>query len=86
MRVLRSRLYEAERERQANKRDSARRAQVKSGDRSEKIRTYNFPENRLTDHRINFKSNNLDAILEGHLEEMMAALAQSRREAIMNAE
>ena len=85
MRVLRSRLYELERERQASERDSARRAQVKSGDRSEKIRTYNFPENRLTDHRINFKSNNLDAILQGDLESMMAALAQSRRQTALNA-
>ncbi len=86
MRVLRSRLYEAERERQAAERDSARRAQVKSGDRSDKIRTYNFPENRLTDHRINFKSNNLDQIMLGQLDDLMSALRQSRREeALQNA-
>jgi peptide chain release factor 1 len=80
MRVLRSRLYEAERERQTAERDKERRAQVKSGDRSDKIRTYNFPENRLADHRINFKSNNLDQIMEGQLGDLMAALARSRRE------
>jgi peptide chain release factor 1 len=83
MRVLRSRLYEAERERQAQERDSVRRAQVKSGDRSDKIRTYNFPENRLTDHRINFKSNNLDQIMQGRLDDLIAALIQSRREAAL---
>jgi peptide chain release factor 1 len=87
MRVLRSRLYEAERERLAAERDVTRRAQVKSGDRSDKIRTYNFPENRLTDHRINFKSNNLDQIMVGRIDELVTALAQSRRaEALENAQ
>jgi peptide chain release factor 1 len=76
---MRSRLYEIERERLANERDSARKAQVKTGDRSEKIRTYNFPENRLTDHRINFKSNNLDQIMQGGLDDLVTALAQARR-------
>ena len=83
MRVMRSRLYEIERERLAAERDSARREQVKSGDRSDKIRTYNFSENRLADHRINFKSNNLDQIMEGRLDDLIAALAQSRREALL---
>jgi len=84
MRVLRSRLYEAERERLAAERDSARKAQVKSGDRSDKIRTYNFPENRLTDHRINFKSGNLDQIMQGNLEDLVQALAQARRHEMLN--
>jgi peptide chain release factor 1 len=83
MRVMRSRLYEIERERLAAERDSTRRAQVKSGDRSDKIRTYNFPENRLADHRIGFKSNNLEQIMEGRLDDLIAALAQSRREALL---
>ena len=83
LRVMRARLYEAERERLANERDVARRAQVKSGDRSDKIRTYNFSENRLADHRINFKSNNLDQIMEGRLDDLIAALAQSRRAALL---
>lgn len=85
MRVLRSRLYEAERERQSQERDSVRRAQVKSGDRSDKIRTYNFAENRVADHRINFKSNNLDQIMEGRLDDLVAALIQARREAALSA-
>jgi peptide chain release factor 1 len=79
MMVLRSRLYEIERSRQAEERDSARRAQVKSGDRSDKIRTYNYPENRLTDHRINWKSNSLDRLLEGDISELIGALVQERR-------
>ncbi|HEX9998196.1 MAG TPA: peptide chain release factor 1 [Abditibacterium sp.] len=79
MLVLRSRLYEAERQRQADERDEARRAQVKSGDRSDKIRTYNYPENRLTDHRINWKSNSLDRMLQGEIGELIGALVQERR-------
>ncbi|RYG58727.1 peptide chain release factor 1, partial [bacterium] len=76
---LRSRLYEIERSRQAEERDQARRAQVKSGDRSDKIRTYNYPENRLTDHRINWKSNSLDRLLQGDIGELIGALVQERR-------
>ena len=79
MMVLRSRLYEAERQRLADERDSARKAQVKSGDRSDKIRTYNFPENRLTDHRINWKSNSLDRLMNGEIGELIDALVQTRR-------
>lgn len=86
MRVLRSRLYEIEREKQAAQRDAARKAQVKSGDRSDKIRTYNFPENRLTDHRINFKSNNLDQIMQGRLDPLIQALIQARREEALQAD
>lgn len=83
MRVLRSRLYEIEREKQAAERDANRRAQVKSGDRSDKIRTYNFPENRVTDHRIGWKSNALDQIIEGRIDPLIQALIQTRREAIL---
>src|SRR5690606_16962837 len=83
MRVLRSRLYEAKLQEQAAERDSVRRAQVKSGDRSDKIRTYNYPENRLTDHRINFKSNALDQILEGQLQALIDALLDSRRQQML---
>jgi len=84
MRVLRSRLYEAERQRQADERDSQRRAQVKSGDRSDKIRTYNYAENRVTDHRINFKSNSLDQMVEGNIDALIQALIQTRREQALN--
>ncbi|PQV63008.1 bacterial peptide chain release factor 1 (bRF-1) [Abditibacterium utsteinense] len=79
MTVLRSRLYEIERQKQAEERDESRRAQVKSGDRSDKIRTYNYAENRLTDHRINWKSNSLDKMLQGEIGELIGALVQERR-------
>lgn len=85
MRVLRSRLYEIERERLASERDSARRSQVKSGDRSDKIRTYNFPENRVADHRIGWKSNALDQFMEGRIDDLIQALIRNRREAALQA-
>jgi len=85
MLVLRSRLYEIERQRLANERDAARKALVKSGDRSDKIRTYNYPENRLTDHRINWKSGSLDRILLGEIDELVAALVQDRRTQMLEA-
>jgi len=76
MKILRARIYEAERERQAAERSDARRGQVGSGDRSERIRTYNFPQNRLTDHRINLTVYKLDQIMEGQgLDEVLDALA-----------
>jgi len=85
MLVLRSRLYEIERSRLANERDAARKALVKSGDRSDKIRTYNYPENRLTDHRINWKSGSLDRILLGEIDELVVALVQDRRTQMLEA-
>src|SRR6187397_2121911 len=69
LRVLRARLYEAERERQQSEQAEARRSQVGSGERSEKIRTYNFPQDRVTDHRIKVTVNNLDEVLAGNLRE-----------------
>jgi len=74
MKVLRSRLYEIEMERQEKERASERKSQVGSGDRSEKIRTYNFPQNRVTDHRIGFTLHKLEQVLEGDLEELIDAL------------
>ena len=74
MRVLRSRLYEVEQERQNAELASARKQQVGSGDRSEKIRTYNFPQNRLTDHRIGLTLHQLDLIMEGRLQSIVDAL------------
>jgi len=83
MRVLRARLYEAERERQQAEVAAARRSQVGSGERAEKIRTYNFPENRLTDHRIKHTVHRLDQILDGDLEEFTETLqAEDRRRAL----
>ncbi|WP_294240119.1 peptide chain release factor 1 [uncultured Sphingomonas sp.] len=74
MKVLRTRLYEAERERLAAERAGTRRSQVGSGDRSERIRTYNFPQGRVTDHRINLTLHRLPEILEGELDELIGAL------------
>jgi len=79
LRVLRARLYELERERQRAELDSARRLQIGSGERAEKIRTYNFPENRLTDHRIKLTVHRLDQILQGDLDQFTEALAAEER-------
>jgi len=83
MRVLRARLYEAERVRQQAEVAAARRSQVGTGERAEKIRTYNFPESRLTDHRIKHTVHRLDQILDGDLQEFTEALqAEDRRQAL----
>jgi peptide chain release factor 1 len=74
LRVLRSRLYELELEKQQEKIGAERRSMVGSGDRSEKIRTYNFPQNRVTDHRIGFTLHQLDQVIEGKLEPLVDAL------------
>lgn len=74
MQVLRARLFEAERDRIANERSADRKAQVGSGDRSERIRTYNFPQGRMTDHRINLTLYSLNQILQGDLGAIIDAL------------
>ncbi|AHG47050.1 peptide chain release factor 1 [Rhizobium leguminosarum bv. trifolii CB782] len=74
MQVLRSRLYDAERQRADNERSADRKSQVGSGDRSERIRTYNFPQGRITDHRINLTLYKLDRMMEGEIEEVVDAL------------
>ncbi|MBK5926065.1 peptide chain release factor 1 [Rhodobaculum claviforme] len=74
MEVLRARLFDLERRRTEGDRASTRRAQVGSGDRSERIRTYNFPQGRLTDHRINLTLHKLDAVLNGDLDEVIDTL------------
>jgi peptide chain release factor 1 len=74
MKVLRSRLYEIEMERQEKERASERKSQVGTGDRSEKVRTYNFPQNRVTDHRIGFTLHKLDRVLEGDIDEIIENL------------
>jgi peptide chain release factor 1 len=76
MKILRARLYDAERARQQAERAASRKGQVGSGDRSERIRTYNFPQGRVTDHRINLTLYKLDKILNGEaLDEVVEALA-----------
>ena len=83
LRVLRARLYEREREEQRKEQEATRRSQIGSGERAEKIRTYNFPENRVTDHRIKLTQHRLDQVLEGDLDEFTEALiAEDRRRAL----
>ncbi len=79
LQVLRSRLYEIERERQHSEQASRRRAMVRSGDRSEKIRTYNFPEMRITDHRIGLKVHRLPQVLDGNLDVLIQPLAAAQQ-------
>jgi peptide chain release factor 1 len=74
MKVLRSRLYDLELESQEKERAQERKSQVGSGDRSERIRTYNFPQNRITDHRINLTLHKLSVVLEGELDELIDSL------------
>ncbi len=75
MSILRARLYEIEENRRQQELEEARRSQVGSGERSEKIRTYNYPQNRVTDHRINISSFNLPAVMDGELDEFIEELS-----------
>lgn len=75
MSILRARLYEIEMEKQRQSIDQARRSQVGTGERAEKIRTYNYPQSRVTDHRINYSSYNLPAVMEGEIDEFIEELA-----------
>ncbi|MDD4953630.1 MAG: peptide chain release factor 1 [Candidatus Omnitrophica bacterium] len=77
MRILAARIMDARREEESKKISSQRRSQIGSGDRSEKIRTYNFPDRRVTDHRINFTSHRLEEVLEGDLDELSDALIEA---------
>jgi peptide chain release factor 1 len=87
LRVLRARLFDLERAKQQAELDAARRSQIGTGERAEKIRTYNFPENRLTDHRVKLTLHQLDRILEGELNEVTDALAsEERRRSLETAE
>jgi peptide chain release factor 1 len=83
LRVLRARLYEQERQRREAEESATRRAQIGTGERAEKIRTYNFPESRVTDHRVKVTVHQLDRVLEGELDELTDALqAEERRRAL----
>jgi peptide chain release factor 1 len=77
MGILRARLYDMKQSKQMAQVEQARRSQVRSGDRSEKIRTYNFPQNRVTDHRIGLTSHRLEGILDGELDEFVYELASA---------
>jgi peptide chain release factor 1 len=85
MRTLRARIVEAERERQEAEIAQTRKAQVGTGDRSEKIRTYNFPQNRVTDHRIGLTLHKLEQVLEGDMDELVEALRAQRDHAAAEA-
>jgi len=80
MRVLRARLYERELQRQRAELDATRKSQIGTGERAEKIRTYNYPENRITDHRIKLTQHNLDRALQGELEPFTEALTTEERQ------
>lgn len=86
MRVLRTRLFELEEGKKNAERAADRKSQVGSGDRSERIRTYNFPQNRLTDHRINLTLYKLDAVMQGDLNELVEGLAIAAREEQLKAQ
>ena len=77
MRILRARMLQAAQEAADAEASEARRSQVRTVDRSERIRTYNFPENRISDHRVGFKAYNLDQVLDGDLEAVVQALADA---------
>ncbi len=80
LRVLRARLQAMAEEEEAAKAADTRRSQVRTVDRSERVRTYNFPENRIADHRVNYKAHNLDAVLDGDLDGVLDALVAADRE------
>ncbi|HEY6034411.1 MAG TPA: peptide chain release factor-like protein, partial [Kofleriaceae bacterium] len=83
MKILRSRILESEREKQMAAEAASRKSQVGSGDRSEKIRTYNFPQDRVTDHRIGLTKHNLPAIMDGQIDDIVDALrAHDQAEAL----
>jgi peptide chain release factor 1 len=86
MRVLRARLYEKKLAEQQAEIASERRSQVGSGERSEKIRTYNFPQSRVTDHRVNLTAHNLDQVLNGDLRELTEALAAEEKRELLAAQ
>ena len=74
MKVLKSRLYEMKQQEMEEKEGNVRRSKIGTGDRAEKIRTYNYPQNRVTDHRIGFTTKNLDRVMDGDLEDIITAL------------
>ena len=86
MEILRARLYDEERRKAAEERSEARRLQVGSGDRSERIRTYNFPQGRITDHRINLTLYKLDRVMMGELDEIVDALTADHQAQLLAAE
>lgn len=85
MRILRTKLYQKEQQELHDKRNEMRRSQQGSGDRSDRIRTYNYPQNRVTDHRINVSVYNLQAVMQGDLDEFILGLQRQEREQLVAA-
>jgi peptide chain release factor 1 len=85
LRVLRARLLALAQEEADKEASDARRSQVRTVDRSERVRTYNFPENRISDHRVGYKAYNLDQVLDGNLDDVIAALQKADTEALLGA-
>lgn len=84
MAVLRARLYEKEQERREKEMGAFRKSQVQTGDRSEKIRTYNYPQDRVTDHRINLSVHNLPSVLSGNLDSIIDQLTLREQQEGLN--
>jgi len=84
MEILRSRLLDLKVSEQEAARSRERRAQVGTGDRSQKVRTYNFPQNRVTDHRIHFSTHSVDQVLDGKLDDLIAAVKQAQEKEQLN--
>jgi peptide chain release factor 1 len=84
MKMLYAKLWEKAETERKNEIDSTRKEQVKTGDRSEKIRTYNYPQNRVTDHRINLSLNKLDYIMQGYLDEIIEGLIENEQVELLN--
>jgi peptide chain release factor 1 len=83
LRVLRARLLAAAQEQAESAASDARRSQVRTVDRSERVRTYNFAENRISDHRVGFKAYNLDQVLDGALDDVIDALTRADNDALL---
>ena len=79
--TIRARIYEAHQEELEAKNEKERMSKIGTGDRAEKIRTYNYPQNRVTDHRIGYSVNQLDRIMDGRLDDLMQALALADQQA-----
>ena len=83
LRVLRSRLLALAQEQADKESSAARRSQVRTVDRSERVRTYNFPENRISDHRVGYKAYNLDQVIDGALDDVLDALEKADTDALL---
>lgn len=84
MKILRARIYEAECAKADAEHAAARKSQVGTGDRSERIRTYNFPQSRVTDHRIGLTAHNIGEVMDGHIDPIVDALIAHRQAELLN--